>query len=452
MNYNFSDLCNVDSEKYILGAITVKPAVIYDIREKLQPNDFSRQVYRLIYESMLNMAMEQKPIDFVTITEQMRRDGNLEKCGGLSAVVGIISCTPTASGVSNHVQIVADYAKRRKVIELAENTVQKAIDISTELDVSDIQKQLTETVLPSTSDKLVSMKQTMIDFTEWLNQRKMNNEFNGVLSGIPTLDELTQGFEAGKLIIIAARPSMGKTALAGQIVANAVAKQGKHVLFFSLEMERYEILSRMLAMETQIDASVLTGPQELTTNNWTSVFTACSRMRDWPLVIDTDRRQTPAQMIAKARAMQATEGLDMIVIDYIQLMSDGLKHRGDNRVQEISNISRELKIMAGQFKVPVIALSQLSRGVEARNDKRPMLSDLRDSGSIEQDADMVLMLYRDKYYNDEADDVTELLLKKNRGGKIGTVRTLFRPGLTKFEALADEQYNTMRIPQSAVPY
>ena len=450
MDYKLSDLCNTESEKFILGAILLKPDTTYEIESELEPDDFSRQVYRIIYAGMLKMLKSDIPLDMVSLIEHLKREGTLDKCGGIMTITGIANCTVTAAGVMEHVRIVADYAKRRKLVQLSEEVMRQAFDMEADISAEDVQQRISDTVLPKTSGKLVMMHDAILDFVSWMEERS-KSEFHGVLSGINALDVITTGFDAGKLVIIAARPSMGKTALAGQIIAHAAEKQKKKVLFFSLEMEREEIIARMVSMLSGVDSQKIANPKNLTEDEWTAVLMAEQKLSQWDLVIDTDKRQTTAQIIAKSRIMQAQTGLDLIVVDYIQLMTDGQRHGADNRVQEIGNISRELKKIAGQFKVPVIALSQLSRGVEARNDKRPMLSDLRDSGSIEQDADMVLMLYRDKYYNPNSDDITELLLKKNRGGRTGDVKAVFIPQLTKFKSIPQDGYGNQAIANNQVP-
>ena len=451
MNYKLSDLCNTESEKFILSAILVKPDIAYEVESELEPADFSRQAYRTIYEGLLSMLKSDTPVDMLSLIEHLKRSGTLDKCGGIITITGIANYTATAAGVMEHVKIVADYAKRRKLVQLSEEVKHQAFDLETDISTEDIQQRISATMLQKASGKLVMMHDAILDFTNWMEERS-KSEFHGVLSGVNALDILTTGFDVGKLVIIAARPSMGKTALAGQIIAHAAEKQKKKVLFFSLEMEREEIIARMVSMLSGVDSQKITTPKSLTEEDWTAILIAEQKISQWNLVIDTDKRQTPAQVIAKSRIMQAQMGLDLIVIDYIQLMSDGQKHRADNRVQEIGNISRELKKISGQFKVPVIALSQLSRGVEARNDKRPMLSDLRDSGSIEQDADMVLMLYRDKYYNPSSDDITELLLKKNRGGRTGDVKAVFIPQLTKFKSIPQDCFGSQPIKNNQVPY
>lgn len=451
MEYKLADLCNVDSEKFILGAIMLKPDTAYEVNAELEPTDFSRQVYRIIYAAMLGMIKQDIPLDMVSLVERLKRDGVLAKCGGIMTVSGIANYTPTATGVMEHVKIVADYAKRRKMVQLAEEVRQQAFDMESDISAEDIQSKMSNTILPKTSGKLVMMNDAIVDFASWMDSRA-KSEFHGILSGINALDLMTTGFDIGKLVIIAARPSMGKTALAGQIIVNAAQTQKKKILFFSLEMEREEIIARMVSMLSGVDSQRIANPKNLSSDEWTAILFAEQKISEWSLAIDTDKRQTPSQIGAKARIMQAQTGLDLIVVDYIQLMTDGQKHRSDNRVQEIGNISRELKKIAGQFKVPVIALSQLSRGVEARNDKRPMLSDLRDSGSIEQDADMVLMLYRDKYYNPGSDDITELLLKKNRGGRTGEVRTMFVPQLTKFQSIPQDNFESQTVANNNIPY
>lgn len=440
-----SELCNIDAEKNVLGAIIIKPDVIYEVSTLISSEDFSRQVHKIIFSTMLTMAREKKSIDLVSLPEQLRKDGNLERCS-LTYVLSLSDVTPTAAGVMNHAEIIAKYAQRRKIAEIAENLHHEALDVQSDLNVVEAQNRLAKTMLP-VGDELVTMHEAMFKMNEWMNERA-KNEFNGILSGIAPLDVLSKGFDRNSLVVVAGRPSMGKTAFVVNIAADAASRQKKKVLFFSMEMLREDILARIIAIDSGINSERIRNPYTLNDEEWGRVFQAQNRIDNWQLIIDDKKRRTPDQILSLARQMQGRDGLDLIVIDYLQLMTDGLKHSGDNRVQEISNITTALKNIAGDLKIPVIVLSQLSRAVENRQDKRPVLSDLRDSGSIEQDADQVIFLYRDKYYHPEVpDDITEIDLKKCRNGKIGTVTARFVPELTKFVSVPQGQY----VKNSSIP-
>lgn len=428
-----------------------KPDIIAEIRTVIKPDDFYQPQAQLVYKALLEMNDNRQVIDLVTVVDQLNKSGDLDRVGGIPYVTYLCNQVPSAANAMAYAKIVLEDSKRRQLAKIGRELTAKALDVTQELTVADIQSRISQVITTNQDTDLPTAKEACIDYFDWLSDRAMK-EGNGILTGLKSIDSMTGGLDVGDLVIIAARPSMGKTAFAGQIIVDAAAKQNKGVLFYSMEMSRNQILSRMVSMLTGIDSRRLLRPKELTEQEYNSVIVANEKISKWNLTINERKRRTPEQISADARYIQATRGLDLIVIDYLQLMTDGKKHGGDNRVQEIANISSGLKNIAGELKVPVIALSQLSRAVEARNDKRPMLSDLRDSGSIEQDADKVFMLYRDKYYNrDNEQDITEVSLRKNRNGGTGTAELMFIPQLTKFIELLPEGYCGTPISDKSVP-
>lgn len=448
MNEKTIMLFDLEAEQSVLGAIIVKPDIAYDVMAKLNADDFYRQAHRLTYQALERMTLEKTPIDIVSITEELRKDNSLDKVGGIPFITNLANVTPTAANVMHHVDIVLSFARRRQMAAIADEIQEKAVDLGNDMAIGEIQERLSKVAMHD-SDDIKDMKENMLDFSEWMNHR-LQKAGSGVMSGLASLDLMTHGWQEDSLYILAARPSMGKTALALNFAANA-AKKGKHVAFFSLEMSKEQVEARLIASESGVNSDRIMNPALLKDDDWAPILKAQDTMSKWPMYIIDYGVETPNELASRARQIQGKFGLDLVILDYLQLMGGDGKKSSENRTQEVSYISRRLKAVAKELKVPVIALSQLSRSVEQRNDKRPIMSDLRESGAIEQDADVIMFLYRDDYYHPERDTgLTELDIKKNRNGAIGKVNLKFIASLTKF-ALAPNQFTGQRVPDSSIP-
>ena len=425
---------NPDAEAAVLGSIFVDNDSLADVAGILSADDFYRQANRIIYGAMRKMAAENTPIDLMTVTDSLQKSGDLERAGGIAWITAAAIAAPSATNVEYYAKIVADASKRRKVIAIAMDGQQRAIAGEDEIDslLDDMQHRITDTMLQGGQTEIESPQELIMSVSEWFDRRIAAGDETGVPSGFIDLDRLTHGWQAGDLDIIAARPSMGKTALALNAAANA-CKRGKSVAFFSLEMPKEQLIARIISAEKGIDTGRIMNPSCLSEEEHARRLECLSDIYEhWNIHIDDRSGITPAELNARARRIKAKFGLDIIMIDYLQLMDPG-KSRQENRTQEISSITRALKRMAKELGVPVIALSQLSRGVEQRADKHPMLSDLRESGSIEQDADMVMFLYRDDYYNPQTEKKqTDLTIAKHRNGPLDTIGLFFAKQFTKF--------------------
>ena len=429
---------NTDAEIAVLSAIFLQNDILADLGDTLRQDDFYRQQYRIMYAAMCRLFSRNMPIDLLTVTDELKKSGELDKVGGITTITAVAGASPTAANVEYHVNLVIDAAKRRNILRIAENSKARADSGEDAPDavLDDMQQEITDVLLRGKADDIQSTQDMLMDAITWFDERAALGDDTGIASGFSDLDKLTHGYQPGDLDIIAARPSMGKTAFALNCGVNA-CKKGKGMLFFSLEMTKNQLIARALAGEAGIELSRLMNPACLTNEEHSKRLHYLEVMNRWNFHIDDTAGITPADMIAKARRYKARFGLDIIIIDYLQLMSGGKK--SENRTQELSFITRSLKQMAKDLQVPVIALSQLSRDLERRQDKHPLLSDLRESGSIEQDADMVMFLYRDDYYNPETDKrYTELIIAKNRNGPLDTVNLFFAKPFTRFGNLKME--------------
>lgn len=422
-------LANVDAEREVLGAVFRKPGKIYDLATRLKPEDFYRSSHRVLYETLLAMSLAKVPIDIVSVTETLRQSGKLEAAGGVVAVTAVAGCAVTAANMAHHAAVVADYARRRRAVELANEIKQAAEDEANGLNPAEFQAKLATLALGD-ANTVKPLSENLVEFCAWLENLAANV---GIRTGLTALDDLTGEWRPSDLVIIAARPGMGKTALGVTCAVNAV-KAGKKVAFFSLEMSTNQLLARIVAAESFINSKRIIGAKDLEQWEWDKILKASAAISQWPLYIEDKAVTTPLSILARARQIQGQYGLDIIFVDYLQLMQGGGKFsRSDNRTSEVGYISRALKLMAKELNVPVVALSQLNRAVEKQADKRPNMADLRDSGSIEQDADQILLLYREKYYNaDCSHDMTEVNLAKNRHGQTGIAKIKFMPQYTKF--------------------
>lgn len=431
------------AEQSVLGAVFIAPDTIISLADELAPDDFYKPANKIVFKTMLSLLEKGEPIDATTMGSALTNQGDISKIGGITYIVELVNSTPTSKNVEHYAKLVKEKATLRKVIadlsESLSSAYQGDVSISdiiarTEKSMLDISNQNTGTGFRNVADILDTHMQMV----------ETRSQTDGVVTGLSTgfigLDKITTGLHEDNLIILAARPAMGKTALALNIAQYIAVKEKKPVAIFSLEMGAESLIERMLASEGMVEGYHLkTG--NLSVEEWHRLVHAQGNLYDAPIFVDDTAGIRISEIRSKARKLaQEMEGLGVIIIDYLQLITGS---KGDNRQQVVSEISRELKILAKDLKVPVIALSQLSRAVEQRQEKRPMLSDLRESGSIEQDADIVAFLYRDAYYqkehadSQEANNVTELILEKNRHGSLGTVKLYFHKEYTKFSSVEE---------------
>ena len=429
----------IDAEQSILGSMFLSERALEKIVETLNKDMFYLDSHKKIFEVIKNLADNKSPIDITTVTAELERKKLLNQVGGVEYLTQIISSVPTAANADEYIKIVEEKFLRRNLIEagteIANSGFSSKDDIGEILD--DAEKKIFEVVRNRRGSEFKTIQDVLFKAQADLEKlSSLKGEITGVPSGYYDIDKLTSGFHENELIILAARPAMGKTAFALNMAVNMALNAKKSVALFNMEMGAEQLISRMLSSVGQIDASKLrTG--KLEHQDWKRVNEAISRLADTKIFIDDTPGITVSEMRAKCRRLANSEdGLDAIIIDYLQLISGSSKYAGQ-RQQEVSEISRSLKTMAMELKVPVIALAQLSRSVEGREEKRPLLSDLRESGSIEQDADIVAFLYRDDYYNketaiDENTSKSEFIIAKHRNGPTATVNLVFKRNTSSF--------------------
>lgn len=430
---------NVEAEQSVLGSLLLDKDAILKVADMITPDDFYRDDHKAIFSAMLKLFEKRMPMDVVTVSEELEKAGKFESVGGATYLTTLVNVVPTASHVEHYASIVQGKATLRRLIgaatKISELGYQEDSDLSKLLDTAE--QSLFSVSQKHLKQNFVPIKDVLADSFERIDELHRNK---GVLRGVPTgfrdLDNMLSGFQDSDLVIVAARPSMGKTAITLNMAAHAAVKEKRAVGFFSLEMSRDQLAERLLSLESGVDSWKLrTG--NLSDEDFPKIGYAMGTLADAPIYIDDTPGLTITEIRSKCRRLQMEHGLDIVMIDYLQLISGSMKSSEANRVQEISEISRNLKTLARELKVPVIALSQLSRAVEARPDKRPMLSDLRESGSIEQDADIVMFIYREDYYDKNTDKkgITELLVRKHRNGPVGDVELFFVPEQTRFRSV-----------------
>ena len=432
---------NIEAEQAVLGAMLIEREAISKVAEFLRPEDCYREAHRLIYNAMLELFNKNDAVDMVTVIEFLRKGDKLEAAGGISYITSLTNSVPTAANVLYHAKIVEEKALLRQLINAATNIATMGYEGSEE--VAGILDTAEKTILAVSSRKsgkdFTPIKSIIFDAFNKIEQLYASKgSITGLSTGFKDLDRLTSGLQPSDLILIAARPSMGKTAFVLNIAQHIGIKEKKAVAFFSLEMSKEQLVQRMLCAESTIDSQRLR-IGELEANDWTKLVSGADRLSSAPIFIDDTSGITVMEMRSKARRLKIEFDLQLIIIDYLQLMQGSSKGKGsENRQQEISEISRSLKGLAREIGVPVIALSQLSRSVESRQVKKPMLSDLRESGSLEQDADIVAFLYRDDYYNPDSEqkNITEVIIAKHRNGPVDTIQLFFHKQFTKFSDLS----------------
>ena len=429
---------NIEAEQAVLGAMLIKKEAIIEVQEILRPDDFYRETHRIIYEAIIRLQNNDEAVDLVTLTEELRKTDMLDKVGGLGFITQLANIVGTAANVSYHAKIVKEKAELRNLINVATEIAGKAYEDSDEVEniMDEAEKKILAVASRQGGGAFESMKNIVLRTFERINVLyESKGGLTGLSSGFKDLDRLTAGLQKSDLILVAARPSMGKTAFTLNI-ASYVGLHGGSVAFFSLEMSKEQLMQRMLCSEGGIDASKLRTGQ-LDEVEWNKLVGVADKMSRAPIYIDDTAGITVMELRSKARRLKAEHGLDLIIIDYLQLMQGRASKNSDNRQQEISEISRSLKALARELDVPVIALSQLSRSVESRQIKKPMLSDLRESGSLEQDADIVMFLYREDYYDKDTENknITEIIVAKHRNGPVDSVQLFFQKEFTKFRDL-----------------
>lgn len=430
---------DIEAEKSLLGAILISEESLPDVTEIVKPDDFYDESHRLIYAAMWNLYERHKPVDLLTVTAELRTKKELKKVGGSTYLSELTNYVPTAAHAKAYAELVAKAAVRRRLIAAAADITEKAYDETAETVelLGEAEKSLFEVSDQNVKNDLVSLSDLLSEtFDRLENLHKTKGAIAGMKSGYVDFDRMTAGFHRSDLVILAARPAMGKTALALNFAHNVATINQKAVLIFSLEMGKEQLINRMLADASGIDSFKLeTG--NFSGDDFSKISDAMADLSEAPIFIDDTPGMTVLEMRTKARRAAHEHDLGMIIVDYLQLMAGTSKRSVDNRVQEVSEISRGLKLIARELNVPVIALSQLSRSVESRSPQIPMLSDLRESGSIEQDADIVMFLYREDYYNPETDrqNITDLILAKHRRGATGTIELYFDKARVRFMSL-----------------
>ena len=425
------------AEQAVLGAMLVdKDAVIASI-EVLKSEDFYREDNKEIYAAMLELYSIGKSIDMITLKDQLTLRGTLDKVGGISYIASLVDNVPAVSNVENYIKIVEEKSVIRNLIKTANEIIRNSYSGTEDVDalVEQAEKRIFDVVQERNSRGYASIREILINvFDEIEEISKSGQSISGLESGFIDLDAKTSGLNKSALLIVAARPAMGKSAFVLNIASYVAKHQKTPVMIFYLEMSKEEVTKRILCAESEVDSTKVKNAT-LESEDWLKLGEASGRLSDMPIYIDDTPGLTSAELRAKCRKAKLEKNIGLVIIDYLQLMES--KNKSSSRQQEVSEISRSLKILAKELNIPVIALSQLSRATESRTDHRPMLSDLRESGSIEQDADIVMFLHREDYYdaNTEKKNVAEVIIAKNRSGSTGTVELAWIPEYTKFANL-----------------
>lgn len=433
---------SVEAEQSVIGSMLMDREAIISASEIITADDFYQHQYGVMFEAMVELFNENKPVDLVTLQDRLKEKDVPPEVSSLDFVRDIITTVPTSANVKSYANIVREKAVLRRLIKVNEEIANTCYVGKEPLEtiLATTEKTIFDLLQSRNSGDFVPIRQVAMNVLEKIEEASKNQ---GTVTGIPTgfidLDYKTSGLQPSDFILIAARPSMGKTAFVLNLVDHIAVKKGLPCMVFSLEMSKEQLVNRMLAMESNVDSQKLrTGT--LSDSDWDAVVEGIGVIGNSKLIIDDTPGISIMELRSKCRKMKLEYGLSIVIIDYLQLMSGSGKGGGDNRQQEISEISRSLKALARELNAPVIALSQLSRACETRQDHRPMLSDLRESGAIEQDADVVMFLYRDDYYNKDTDmpNIAEVIIAKQRNGPIGTINLVWRPEFTKFANMAKQ--------------
>lgn len=442
-----------ESEQGVLGAILMDAGALDRVTEVIGENDFFAEPHRLIWAAIQKLGNDSKPVDVLTVTEQLESEGNLEKCGGFGYIGSIAAQTPSPGAAKQYAEIVRERAMRRRIIEAG----QRMIDLARSRDgrtaeevLDDAEREvlnLSETQAKSkeTFQETPQVMSRVLERMEHLASNPPENGIIGTATGYVDLDKMTSGLHGGSLIILAARPAMGKTALAMNIAENVAIDSKKPVAIFSMEMGADELMQRIIGSVGRIDQSRMR-TVNFTDDDWSRVTESVGKMQDAQFFIDETPALTVMDIRSRVRRLTKKVGpLGLVVIDYLQLLSAGSSSKNENRATVVGEFSRSLKMLAKELNIPIMALSQLNRSVEQRPNKRPGMADLRESGSLEQDADLVMFIYRDDYYNKDSQEpgVAEVIIGKHRAGPVGQVKLAFRGQYTRFENMSPVSYGYM---------
>ncbi|KPI46220.1 MULTISPECIES: replicative DNA helicase [unclassified Clostridioides] len=425
---------SVESEQSILGSILLDKDAIITVTETIKPNDFYKEAHKIIYECMITLSNKGEPIDLITLTEELRKQGHLNDIGGISYITSLSTIVPTTSNVKYYADIVKEKSVLRKLIKASNEIINLGYSGATKIEdvLEQAEKSIFDISQEKTSDDFKSINLVLMDAYDMIEKLYTNkSDVTGITTGFKDLNKKINGLQRTDLILIAARPAMGKTAFSLNLVQNAALKGDASVAVFSLEMSKEQLVQRMLSSQSSVELKkIKTGT--LNDNDWPRIIDAMAVLSDAKIHIDDTPGIKISELRSKCRKLKIEKGLDLVLIDYLQLMEG--EGNNESRQQEISKISRSLKILAKELNCPVVALSQLSRAPEQRADHRPMLSDLRESGAIEQDADIVMFLYRDEYYHadSESKNIGEVIIAKNRHGETGSVELVWLGEVQRF--------------------
>ena len=432
---------SVEAEQSVLGSILLDKEAMISVSETLVPEDFYKEAHKVIYESMLKLYNSQSEIDLITLTDELRDQGYLDDIGGIAYITSLSTVVPTTSTIKYYVNIVKEKSISRQLISAANDIINLGYDGSAKVEdvLENAEKKIFDISQERATNDFQPINQVISEALSMLEKLyEEKNDVTGLTTGFRDLNKKINGLQRSDLLLIAARPAMGKTAFALNLVQNAALKGDASVAVFSLEMSKEQLVQRMIASQSTVELKkIKTGT--LADNDWPRITDGMAILSGAKIHIDDTPGIKISELRSKCRKLKIEKGLDLVLIDYLQLMEG--EGQNESRQQEIAKISRSLKILAKELDCPVVALSQLSRAPEQRADHRPMLSDLRESGSIEQDADIVMFLYRDEYYNPDTEkkNIGEVIVAKNRHGETGTVELVWFGGIQKFADKMIEQ-------------
>jgi replicative DNA helicase len=436
-----------EAEEAVIGSVLINPEAYYDVAQFLTGEDFHIHRLRWIWETFTRLHEQRTPIDLLTVTEDLDKQGQLAEIGGPAYLTQLLNNTPTSLHAEAYGKLVQQSSIRRRLLDAANKIARTAYqeDLSVETAIDEAEKAVFSASEHRLSTDLQPIKTVLSDYYDRVEAAsRRSEEIYGVPTGFIDLDRLLMGLQPSDLLIIAGRPSQGKTSFLMSVAKNAAEQNKKHVAIFSMEMSNEQLVQRLLSQETGINSQKLRSGK-LEQNEWDLFAQAIEVLGDTKVFLDDTPAISPTQMRAKCRRLHMEYGLDLVIVDYLQLMAGD--SRTDNRVQEVSYISRSLKVLARELNVPVLAAAQLSRAVEQRTDKRPVLSDLRESGSLEQDADIVMFIYRPEFYEEDSlrKNIAEIMVSKHRNGPTGIVELVFRENLAKFENAATRKIDFSQV-------
>lgn len=447
---------NLDAEQSILGGLMLDREALDQVGDMLMAEDFYKPSHQKIYNAIKELHNKSQPIDIITVTNILQAEGSMDMVGGPEYLISLLDKTISSANIASHAKIVKDKATLRRLIHINSQLIEKAYDqnfVDVESFVDQAESEIFKIGENKTQTGLVGSMEIVKASIQKIEELYKNKaEITGIGTGFKKLDEMTAGLHPGEMTIIAARPSMGKTAFSLNIAQHVALRLKKTVAYFSLEMGKESMMMRMLSAESKVSMSEIRNGR-IQDSAWPKLINAASALSEAPIFIDDTAGISPFEIRSRARRLKAEHGLDVIMIDYLQLMS--MKQKFNSREQEVAEISKSLKAIAKELQIPIIALAQLNRGVEGRTEKKPMLSDLRESGSIEQDADVIMMLYRDDYYdkeNPEKQGHAEVIVGKQRNGATGPVKLRFDAQYNRFrDAEYEGQAPQMPPPQAPPP-